>query len=625
MKRRIFTGLCVLLLLAMASGAWAAAPLKITAVWGYWNSPTPPVDRSLTDYATKLIIDRTGVDCEWPLYPQDWTSTQFWQAVSAAGTIPNVLDVGAMWVDTDYANFITKNNLIWPITAAMIKQYMPNYTARMLKYGRTVEEALAATSNQYKGQNLSIPTQFGFGSFPKLLDNPVAKQPSNDYYSLAFRDDILKKIFPNALSEVELQAKLVKNGKLTINDMIDDIPIKTMDDLYQYLKKVKALNLKVGDKPVIPGAITASSESLGALDWSLRTIIGYAWCYPFMFGTPPNFEDTVYPKLAPEYKEYMKWWNKLYNEQLVDPELFVMKNDQFNAKQINGEYAVLNRWWYVNDARKVGKERGYGYRYFPLFYGQLKKGFYSNNNVYVSMQGSPVAITKTTKQADLPKVLKWIDWYMSEEHDSLAYWGMPTWYKGDGVNRRYLPDHAVLEDWVLYGINGPRDGSYYGLQHAIPAPWNPITSVKFPLGPMSFFSTNQTYPEAPYFVYPKDPAKVLRTTDIWVYQENVMRAARYDELTIFTNADDPYNQIMALPDVAAWETANSNDPTYVPVIVKMVTGSTADFEKNYAAFAQMINNWGNPDGTGTQKALAAAIKFMQGYYKDQIVPKMIKK
>ena len=107
-------------------------------------------------------------------------------------------------------------------------------------------------------------------------------------------------------------------------------------------------------------------------------------------------------------------------------------------------------------------------------------------------------------------------------------------YTGTGKDRRYLPDHAVLEDWVLYGINGPRDGSYYGLQHAVPAPCNPITSVKFPLGPMSFFTTTQTYPEAPYFVYPLDPNKVLRTTDIWVYQEKVMRAARYEELKIFT-------------------------------------------------------------------------------------------
>jgi putative aldouronate transport system substrate-binding protein len=620
MRRRALLA-CMLLLMAL--GTWAATPLKIAAVWGYWNNPTPPVDKALTDYATKLIIGRTGVDAEWPLYPQDWTATQFWENVTAAQTVPNVLDVNTMWITPDYADFVTKNKLVWPITVDMIKRNMPNYTARLQKYGLTVEQVMGAASNQYNGQNLSIPTQFGFASFPRLQSNPTARQPMNDYYSLAFRDDVLQKIFPKALTEAQLQDKLIKNGKLTIHDLVDDIPIKNLDDLYNYLKAVKALNLKVGDKPLIPGAITASSESVGALDWSLRTIVGYSWEYPFMEGTPPDFKDTVLPKATPEYKAYMAWWNKCYNEGLLDPEIFVMKNDQFNAKQIDGEYAVLNRWWYVNDARKVGRDRGYGFRYFPVFYGQLKDIF-SNNVMYLSLQGSPVAITTTTKPADLPRVMKWIDWYMSDERDSLAYWGLPAWYKGTGKDRRYLPDHAVLEDWTLYGISGARDGSYFGLEHAFPAPYNPITSVKFPLGPMGFFSDTETYPDAPYYVYPKDPKKVLQTTDIWAYSEQVMKQARYDEYKIFTTSDNPYNQVMAIPEIAAWDTASSNDPASTPIVVKMITGPTADFEKNYQAFIQMINNWGSPDGTGTQKALQADIKFFRDYYKNQILTHLVK-
>ena len=81
---------------------------------------------------------------------------------------------------------------------------------------------------------------------------------------------------------------------------------------------------------------------------------------------------------------------------------------------------------------------------------------------------------------------------------------------------------------------------------------------------------------------------------------------------------------MALPEVAAWDTANSNDPTYTPVIVKMITGPTADFEKNYQAFITMINNWGSPDGTGTQKALQADIKFFRDYYKNQVLTHLVR-
>jgi len=620
MKERVVLA-AFALLAAVAVGAGAQAkPLKIQAEWGYWNDQTPPVDRTLTDYATKLIIDRTGVDAEWPLYPQDWTPTQFWQNVTAAGTVPEVLDQGALWTESASAQFVTKNNLIREITPDMVKKYMPNYAARALKYGRTVEELLNA--NKYQGRFLSIPQNFAFAAFPKLADNPAAQETVNDYQSLAFRDDVLKKIFPSALSEFDLQAKLVRNGKLTMDDLTGDIPIKNLDDLYNYLKAVKGLNLKVGDKPLIPGALTPSSEGPGALDGSLRTILGYFWNYPFMDGTPPDFSDSVYPKATAEYRAYLQWWCKLYNEGLLDPDIFVMSNEQLAAKQANGEYAVINRHGSVEEARKVGRDSGYGFRFFPLFYGQWKRNLMSNYIRYVSLGGSPVAITTSVKTADVPKVLKWIDWYMSEERDNLAYWGMPAWYRGTGRDRRYLPAYAILEDWTLYGINSSHDGAYYGLETTFADKMNPVKDVKFPLGPMGFFNDQQTYPDAPYFVYPKNIAKALKTVDVWSYQERVMQDARYRELSLFTTADNPSPAIMALPDVAAWDAA-SKDPSIDAATVKLVTGPMADFETNYQGFIDLIMNAGGPNGT--QKALDAERKFMQSYWKSDIVPKTMRR
>jgi hypothetical protein len=301
--------------------------------------------------------------------------------------------------------------------------------------------------------------------------------------------------------------------------------------------------------------------------------------------------------------------------------MFVMKNDQFNAKQINGEYAVINRWWYVADAEKVGKDRGYGYRYFPVFYGQIDQSLFSNYVMYVSLAGSPVVITSTAKDADLPKILGWLDWYMGEERDSLAYWGMPDWYTGTGKDRRYKWEWAILEDWALYGKQYTRDGSYYGLQTTYAKTYNPIKDVKFPLGPLAFFNSSQTYPDAPYFVYNKDPQKVLASTDLFTYSQNVLRQARFQDYKFFTTAPSPYATVMALPEVAAWDSDGSNDPNYTPVIVKMITDTQANFEKNYQAFASMLENWGGPGGA--DKAIAAEVKFFADYYKNEILPNQI--
>ena len=43
----------------------------------------------------------------------------------------------------------------------------------------------------------------------------------------------------------------------------------------------------------------------------------------------------------------------MYNEGMMDPEIF-MKDDQYRAKAINGEYAVINGWLPVSEAKEVG-------------------------------------------------------------------------------------------------------------------------------------------------------------------------------------------------------------------------------------------------------------------------------
>jgi hypothetical protein len=151
---------------------------------------------------------------------------------------------------------------------------------------------------------------------------------------------------------------------------------------------------------------------------------------------------------------------------------------------------------------------------------------------------------------------------------------------------------------------------------------DPTKDVKFPLGPMGFFNDQQTYPDAPFYVYPRNIAKALKTVDVWSYQEQVMRDARFKELTLFTTADNPSAAIMALPGVAAWDAA-IKDPAIDAATVKIVTGPMADFQTNYETFIDLIMNAGGPNGT--QKALDAERKFMQGYWKSDVLPKTMRR
>lgn len=613
--------ICGLLLAVLATGLWATPgaeqkTLKITAdyIWRY--SPTMPKDNRIVEYYDKLIVQKTGVQATWQCSALTGKSgPQLIQEWVAANTTPEVISYAAIIQESQWSNAMTEANLWRTWDVASIKKYLPNYVARLAKYGVKIEDVMPF--NLFQGKNVYIPMGFGYSQFPALAGMEEAKTAGQNYYSVGFKDNVLKMIYPNARSEAELKALFAKQGKLSPQDITADIPLKNIDDLYQYLKKVKALNLKVGDKPLIPAALNANSESTGSVDWSLRTIIGYHWQWPIVFTNPPDFKGSFFLRTSKDYENYIRWWNKLYNEGLLDPEIFVMKNDQYYAKIINGEYAVVNFWAPIADARKKGLESSpqYGYRFFPLFYGGIKD-IYNNTVGHMSLQAGPLVITTKVKDEDLAQVMKWVDWYFTEERDLLAYWGTPDMYTGTGKDRRYKPEYKGVEDWAVWGIQSDKDGIYYGLQRSYLVTATELEMVKLPIGGISFFSGGLTYPESPYFVYPKDPAKVAANTDLWKYCHDVMYRTVWDDYKMWTYANWPNNEIRNLPAMAGWDQHQADHSAeYSANWIKCLTGPAADFDKNWAALMKLYAD------AGTAQLEQQAAAWMADYYKNVVLPK----
>jgi len=164
-----------LLLVGLAFGAWATgsneaasgAALKITADYVWRNSPTPPTDRRVYDYYNSIIVQRTGVDATWqnsaltgktgPQLIQEWT---------AAGTLPEVVQYAALIQETTWSTPWAEQKLSVMWDAAKIKQYLPNYVARLAKYGVKIEDVLEF--NKFQGANWYIPIGFGYSQFPAL-------------------------------------------------------------------------------------------------------------------------------------------------------------------------------------------------------------------------------------------------------------------------------------------------------------------------------------------------------------------------------------------------------------------------------------------------------------------------
>ena len=349
--------------------------MKLLAI-SRWN-PNPtwaPTDTALqkaVSAAANAYVGRT-VTVDWGNFPPDTQYVQFLQMREAAGNLPEILLLDDLHYNAEGYEYAVQKGLIRSFTVADLQKYMPGYVARFKQYGTDVSFAFsdnAKSNDPGKGKLWYIPFQFQPTAFNAAkIPNNFAKPYANANFTGGnFRDDILKKIFPTARTEAEFRQMLVaKNGTATLEDMTD-VPIKGWADLYAYFKKVKAMNLKVGEKPLIPGALVGNNENALTFFDNQTSAEGYMYRGSFWWQDDPVWAKAV--QLSPEVRDQARWMNRMYSEGLLDPELFIMKNDQYYAKVGNGEYAVFPLYFTPKDnAIKVGKERGYGFRQVPFFY-----------------------------------------------------------------------------------------------------------------------------------------------------------------------------------------------------------------------------------------------------------------
>ena len=569
-------------------------PLRITAVH-IWNQSTEaPQDNTLVELTKQNVTEFVGreVEIEWVTYPTgEQTIAQYVQMQDAAGTMPELCFLLDMPFDSEAMTYISSKEIFHEFTADIINEKLPNYARRVEDYGFGVDEIVNSNAFINDGKLWGLPVEFRADTFPALVEQGMREYPNYGYYWVVMRDDILKMIYPDAKSEAELQDLYVEQGgKLTMEDFTADIPISNMEEMTEYLTQVKELGLTVGSNPVIPGALCSSSESTGSLTNSLQTAVGLGWRWPLIWVDP--LEDSFYLRYSDEYyKPYIQWWNTLYNEGLIDPEIFIMKDDQYSAKAANGEYAVFNTSipGALSAARELGKERGYGWRPFPVFY-PVDMSVLNNQVQYNSTRTQQVFLSTKLQGEDLETIYKWLDYFMTEEADDIASWGSPDWYEGEGADRRYKEGYEDLVNWSVYGVSGEKDGRYYGITAGCAVDYTAGNNHQLDIRPVGLLQPSDATPNAPYYVYEKDNEELLRQVDL----TTVATQAGWD--SVLENVDR-YNKIgwqeSDYDSGPLWDAFDANlSPDANNVLIQAIHGSPEEFDGYWETYKQMYKDAG---------------------------------
>jgi len=569
----------------------------------------PPTKPPTQDVVTPVLRQKTRVTGDPFILPPNFASSAgaTVQAQIAGNNLPDLYIETFIAGQPDAYQMLYENDAGWDFSdKAFLKKMFPNLTARISQYGNFEDWYTSATT--YGNTHMMISSGFDPKAFQKLY----ASQKGTTWYRVnagaagagyqILRDDILKMIYPKARSDKEQEQWYLTTFNAAsptgAGDPFSDVPINSLDSYYTYLKKVKEIidskNLTdaTGRDKMIPAQIQAMSGPGQATSvmWSVNSsAYGYQWVDPLIY---VNRDQVFYPFQQPWVKDVFKWWNKCYNEGLLDPELFVKTQTQLNEEVIRGRFAAFNyNPWanWVTPARQYAKDNNlkWGYRGILAWWPRIFKNTYYDASVQWVAAAPRVGsiITKNVKEEDLAQVCNWLDYHYSEEFDILRSWGPASFYTGTGAARRFLPAYKDLENFQAYGILNPagKDGYYYGVTGYSAAGIDEAATMK-----EVTCAALCEYPYAPRYVYP-----VKKTA-----------GQNYDAIMGTAVMQYEYaRQVTLIPQVG-WSRKDIEGPefariqymwfgTHVNAVAKLIVGSTGEFEANYAAYQKVFrdNDW----------------------------------
>lgn len=417
--------------------------------------------------------------------------------VIAAGEWPDIL-----WgCQGNMLETLIEQDLLWDLTD-LIPEYMPNLTALM------ENGFMASTRNDQRIYEIDLtpPIDYAYPDMPDDILMRTQSPQSNTSY-LWVRDDILKKIKPEAYTYDEIIAMYETNdGKFTEEEILN-ASFNSKEEVIQFFRDVKALGEKVGNRDVYP-----TYASTGSDNWDFAAVL--AGLLNGWNSNPAGFGQnyfTYYDKTTgkvelmleqPFFKEAIKELTDLIAEDVISVDSLIDIRSKFEEKCTTGQYAVLYGTT-IPDINTLNKN-AQGYKYRPVI---VNIPF--DTERFVPMVDNLVGGTRYAfmkneiSEEELPQILRAFDFMLTDVGQKLVMWGPRSagLFEETENGRRFTVKE--LEDEAVYGKSndsllkyGLQNKQWPGYATAVNK-WNPVYIYDFVPNIrrlQNFYSTGVTSP-----------------------------------------------------------------------------------------------------------------------------------
>ncbi|MCL2832505.1 MAG: extracellular solute-binding protein [Treponema sp.] len=244
---------------------------------------------------------------------------------------------------------------------------------------------------------------------------------------------------------------------------------KTPDELYIVLKAFKEKDPNGNGKAdEIPMSISAAGSATGSLGFIHTFMANFGvYCDPIAFSYVNDAKKVIYGPVTNEYRQGLAFLAKLYNEGLLDKELFTTNSQQQTAKG-SGPDELLGSFNVSSPLTIVGNARHYDYS--PV----LLTAPNGTRKEPLQDRYQPGRFVITNKNKYPEATIRWADYCYSEEG------GIAVWMGKENETYKINPDGSW--DWIIPAgevtaafrsrISSQPGGNYTGIQ---PALWNKTT------------------------------------------------------------------------------------------------------------------------------------------------------
>ncbi|PAV31187.1 hypothetical protein CIL05_00565 [Virgibacillus profundi] len=346
--------------------------------------------------------EMTNIDINWQMVPGSSFEEKFNLALGS-NDLPDAFHSAG--VNNSELLKYGEQGIFTPLND-LIDEYAPNFKKIMEEYPNVKEMVTMADGNIYS---------FPFMNHPEFLSKRIAPYPF---------------INQDWLDELGM-----------------DVP-ETTEDYYQYLKAVKEENPSNGKVDEIPfgghnvtllynylkGAFGIANKGLGAN----------------LIDLDPETNDYRFYPTSDQYKELLEYLNKLYDEELIEKNIFSIDPAQYAANASEGRYGSFV-WYGVPNKED-------NYVGMPALEGPHGDKLFTDLKSPVENAG---AFIITNKNENPEATVRWIDHFYGEEGMKLFFMGVEgeTYEIDEDGNPVYLKevydeekdDTSVLKEYLTFG------------------------------------------------------------------------------------------------------------------------------------------------------------------------------